>query len=200
VVMPGDEAQLRWSKAPCRFCGTGCGVMVAVKDGQVVANHGDILAEVPVILEYLADQVPAARLLPKLGDLGAVSFETLVLTHPHPDHARGLLALLRLAPVERVVIARGAARNLFLELGARLWTERTEAELGRIGGRAPADGVLTPTEQRIAELVAEGRTNKEIAAVLVVAERTVESALTQIYRKLDVRSRTELTRRILGPG
>ena len=46
VVMPGDEAQLRWSKAPCRFCGTGCGVMVAVKDGQVVATHGDILAEV----------------------------------------------------------------------------------------------------------------------------------------------------------
>ena len=46
VVMPGDEAQLSWSKAPCRFCGTGCGVMVAVKDGQVVATHGDILAEV----------------------------------------------------------------------------------------------------------------------------------------------------------
>ena len=35
-----------WTKAVCRFCGTGCGVMVAVKDGQVVATHGDILAEV----------------------------------------------------------------------------------------------------------------------------------------------------------
>ena len=46
VVMPGDEAQLHWSKAPCRFCGTGCGVMVAVKDGRVVATHGDIQAEV----------------------------------------------------------------------------------------------------------------------------------------------------------
>ena len=46
VVMPGDEAQLRWDKAPCRFCGTGCGVMVAVKDGRVVATHGDIHAEV----------------------------------------------------------------------------------------------------------------------------------------------------------
>ena len=33
-------------KAPCRFCGTGCGVMVAVKDGRVVATHGDIHAEV----------------------------------------------------------------------------------------------------------------------------------------------------------
>ena len=46
LVVPGDEAQLRWDKAPCRFCGTGCGVMVAVKDGRVVATHGDINAEV----------------------------------------------------------------------------------------------------------------------------------------------------------
>ena len=37
----GDEAKLKWSKAPCRFCGTGCGVMVGVKDGRVVATHGD---------------------------------------------------------------------------------------------------------------------------------------------------------------
>ena len=46
VVVPGDEAQLRWDKAPCRFCGTGCGVMVAVKESRVVATHGDINAEV----------------------------------------------------------------------------------------------------------------------------------------------------------
>ncbi|HWA48856.1 MAG TPA: nitrate reductase catalytic subunit NapA [Dongiaceae bacterium] len=46
VILPGDEARLKWSKAPCRFCGTGCGVMVAVRDNQVVATHGDIQAEV----------------------------------------------------------------------------------------------------------------------------------------------------------
>ena len=45
VVVPGDEAALTWNKAPCRFCGTGCGV-VAVKEGRVVATHGDINAEV----------------------------------------------------------------------------------------------------------------------------------------------------------
>lgn len=45
-IIPGDEARLEWSKAPCRFCGTGCGVMVAVRDNQVVATHGDIHAEV----------------------------------------------------------------------------------------------------------------------------------------------------------
>ncbi|MBB5696376.1 periplasmic nitrate reductase subunit alpha [Muricoccus pecuniae] len=42
----GDELRLKWDKAPCRFCGTGCGVMVGVKDGRVVATHGDMRAEV----------------------------------------------------------------------------------------------------------------------------------------------------------
>ncbi|QJP15199.1 periplasmic nitrate reductase subunit alpha [Starkeya sp. ORNL1] len=46
-VAGGVEAlKIQWSKAPCRFCGTGCGVMVGVKDGRVVATHGDMLAEV----------------------------------------------------------------------------------------------------------------------------------------------------------
>ena len=46
-VAGGVEAlEIKWSKAPCRFCGTGCGVMVGVKDGKVVATHGDMQAEV----------------------------------------------------------------------------------------------------------------------------------------------------------
>ncbi|WP_193171170.1 nitrate reductase catalytic subunit NapA [Nisaea nitritireducens] len=39
-------SEMRWSKAACRFCGTGCSVMVGVKDGRVVATHGDAKAEV----------------------------------------------------------------------------------------------------------------------------------------------------------
>src|SRR5687768_14770499 len=46
VVTDAKLSQLKWSKAPCRFCGVGCGVNVAVKDGQVVATHGDPQAEV----------------------------------------------------------------------------------------------------------------------------------------------------------
>ena len=46
VVTDASKTQLSWSKAPCRFCGTGCGVNVGVKDGRVVATHGDINAEV----------------------------------------------------------------------------------------------------------------------------------------------------------
>jgi nitrate reductase (cytochrome) len=46
--VPGgvNALEIKWSKAPCRFCGTGCGVMVGVKDGHVVATHGDSQAEV----------------------------------------------------------------------------------------------------------------------------------------------------------
>jgi DNA-binding NarL/FixJ family response regulator len=51
---------------------------------------------------------------------------------------------------------------------------------------------------RVANLVAEGRTNREVAAALVVTERTVETHLSHIYRKLGVRSRTELARRPLS--
>jgi DNA-binding NarL/FixJ family response regulator len=87
-----------------------------------------------------------------------------------------------------------AALALFEELGARLWAENARTELKRIAGRTPAGDVLTPTERRVAELVADGRANKEIAATLVVTVKAVEAHLTRIYGKLNVRSRTELTR------
>jgi DNA-binding NarL/FixJ family response regulator len=92
------------------------------------------------------------------------------------------------------------ALAIFEELGAGPWAANARAELARIGGRGPATGELTPSERRIAELVAEGMTNKEVAAVLVIADRTVESALTQVYRKLGVRSRTELARKLSAGG
>ena len=46
IVTDAAATKLKWSKAPCRFCGVGCGVNVAVKDGQVVATHGDPQSEV----------------------------------------------------------------------------------------------------------------------------------------------------------
>lgn len=46
VPTAADEIGLKWDKAPCRFCGTGCSVMLATKGGQVVASHGDVLSPV----------------------------------------------------------------------------------------------------------------------------------------------------------
>jgi hypothetical protein len=45
-VTDRSQSELIWNKAPCRFCGTGCGVLVATKDGRVVATHGDAKADV----------------------------------------------------------------------------------------------------------------------------------------------------------
>ena len=87
------------------------------------------------------------------------------------------------------------ARAGFEELGAEGWAERARGELGAIGGRTRSEG-LTPAERRVADLVANGRTNAEVAATLFLAERTVASHLTHVYAKLGVRSRTELARKL----
>jgi DNA-binding CsgD family transcriptional regulator len=111
--------------------------------------------------------------------------------------ARTLLVLgavrrrLRQKRTAREAIAGALAA--FEELGAGGWAEKARGELGRIGGRRRETG-LTPAERRVAELVARGSTNREVAAALFLAERTVEAHLSHVYAKLGVRSRTELTR------
>ena len=141
-------------------------------------------------------------LLAARGDLDGAfaSFERALAEHARstdPFHyARTLLALGR---TQRRAKRRGAARTTledatarFAHLGAPLWAEQARAELARIGGRTASRGELTAAERRIAERVAEGQTNREVAAALFLTEHSVETALTRVYRKLGVRSRVEL--------
>lgn len=88
------------------------------------------------------------------------------------------------------------ARSTFEELGAPLWTERAREELARIPIKRVAGSALTAAESRVAELVASGMTNHEVAQALFVSEKTVEANLTRIYRKLGVRSRAALAARM----
>jgi DNA-binding CsgD family transcriptional regulator len=88
----------------------------------------------------------------------------------------------------------------FQAAGARLWARRALRELGRIGGRAATpEGQLSATETSIAQLTQTGRTNHEIARALHLSPRTVEWNLSKIYRKLGVRSRTELAAKLQHP-
>lgn len=100
-------------------------------------------------------------------------------------------------------VAIGAALAIFLAADAKPWAEQTERALARTEGTAapgtpPPDLGLTSTERRIAELVRDGASNREIAVRLYLSVKTVEATLTRVYRKLGVRSRTQLSSRLRG--
>jgi DNA-binding CsgD family transcriptional regulator len=112
------------------------------------------------------------------------------------DRGRTLLAL---GAAQRRTKRRRHARAtlegalaVFERIGAALWAERARAELKRISGRAATPGALTPAEERVAVLVAEGKTNREVAAALFLSDRTVEGHLSRIFGKLGIKHRAEL--------
>jgi DNA-binding CsgD family transcriptional regulator len=81
------------------------------------------------------------------------------------------------------------------------WAGAAAAELDRISGRRAAPGGgLTPGERRVAELVAAGLSNKQVAERLYVSVYTVEAHLSQAYAKLGIGSRTQLARALGPPG
>ncbi|MFL6013185.1 MAG: LuxR C-terminal-related transcriptional regulator [Gaiellaceae bacterium] len=160
-----------------------------------------------VAREWVLASVTRSRGLIAAAD-GDVERATVLLQHAVAQHeavgdpygyARALLAL---GVVQRRARKKRAARDAILaalqgfeRLGALTWIEKARNELGSIGGRTREEG-LTAAERRVAVLVAQGRTNREVAAALFLGERTVASHLTHIYAKLGVRSRTELARKV----
>ncbi|WP_207401101.1 helix-turn-helix transcriptional regulator, partial [Actinomadura roseirufa] len=116
--------------------------------------------------------------------------------------------LLEEARVERRRRRGAAAREavtgaleIFQRCGARPWAEQARhrlagLDLGVQEGPAPIDAVaratLTENERRIAVLVGQGATNQQVAHRLFLSVKTVEAALTRIYRKLGIRSRSQL--------
>jgi DNA-binding CsgD family transcriptional regulator len=103
------------------------------------------------------------------------------------------------------------AHELFTEFGMEAFAERTRVELEATGEHARKRTVdtlyeLTPQESQVSRLAAEGATNQQIAAQLFISTRTVEYHLAKAFRKLGVKSRTQLARHLLqsradpGPG
>ena len=120
------------------------------------------------------------------------------------ERARTLLALgRRLHRARRRAEARERLREAlagFERLGASAWSAQTRDELRAAGARrrAARDDRLTPQEVRVAAAVRRGASNREIAAELFLAPKTIEFHLRQIYRKLGVHSRTQLVASMAG--
>ena len=137
------------------------------------------------------------------------AFATALDAHadlPEPfEHARTLLLIGR---AERRARNWGAARTAlvdalerFEQLGAASWAENTVRRSPGCPAAGPAGTrALTTREREVAELVASGLANKEVAARLHVSLRTVEANLSKVYAKLGVRSRTALAARIARDG
>lgn len=102
----------------------------------------------------------------------------------------------------RLALTRAA--DVLAALGARPYLEPVRAELAAMGVVSATDvprplGRLTPQELAVARLVSEGRSNKEVAAELFVSVKTIEFHLGNVYAKLGVRTRTQLTRLLAAP-
>jgi DNA-binding CsgD family transcriptional regulator len=114
------------------------------------------------------------------------------------ERGRSLLVLGR---IRRRLRKRRAAKEaldeaveIFESAGSTRWADQARVEIDAIGLRPKAEGdELTPAEERVARLVADGLSNKEVAAALVVTPKTVEAHLGRVYRKLGVRRRSELS-------
>jgi DNA-binding CsgD family transcriptional regulator len=110
-------------------------------------------------------------------------------------------SLLTLGLVARRFKERGTSRDAltdalgrFERMGASSLAERARRELERVGGRTAGSDLaaLTPTETKVAELAAAGRTTRQIADELFVSVKTVEANLTRVYRKLGLANRAQL--------
>jgi DNA-binding CsgD family transcriptional regulator len=171
---------------------------------EAMAAFGAAVGEAPPSWAAPIRARASAAILAGRGDLEAATRE---LEHAlvddealPPERGRALLALgsvlRRAREYRRSSEVTEQAIKLFERLGSPPWIEAARRELGRLPGRRPqTDGQLTNAEAAIAALVADGRSNKEVAAELVLTVKTVEVTLTRVYEKLGVRSRAELAAR-----
>ena len=144
------------------------------------------------------------------GDLGQAlaGYQRALAAHETLDMpgelGRTLLALGRLHrrrnERQRAQECLGRAAAVFDAAGAPRWAALAREELGRAQGRRGSANRLTPTELQVAELAGAGLRNSEIAARMFLSGKTVEANLSRIYRKLGVRSRTELAAKIPAQG
>jgi DNA-binding CsgD family transcriptional regulator len=176
------------------------------------------LGQIDRARDVLRDLEVRSRVLPRLWTLATLPRARALVLAAEGDVAGALLALedvdRAVAPMlpfehawtllvkgrllRRAKQKRAAADTLlrsmdaFERLGAPVWVDQARRESERVGLRRTAPSGLTESERRVAELVACGFKNREVAAQLFISPKTVEANLDRVYRKLGIHSRAEL--------
>jgi DNA-binding CsgD family transcriptional regulator len=160
----GDKFDRPWAVATSRRCLALIKAASGDLDGAAAATEHAIAAHARLPMPF--------------------EFARTLLVHGQVQRRRGERRLARQVLQQ--------ALTVFQEIGSQPWADKTRAEIARIGVRR-APSTLTEGEQRAAALAAQGLTNPEIAARLFMSRRTVEANLARAYRKLDIRSRAQLS-------
>ena len=205
--------QLDWADP-----GVRCRLDIPLAEAYVAVGRPDDARRVSAWLAELGERLgrpaltgDAARIdalsAAAAGDLDAAAESARAAVAAHgssplrPELARSLLVL---GQIERRRKARTPSRDVLRRahelaagMGHRPLLAEIERELPRVAAERSGTG-LTATERRVADLIAGGATNRDAAAALFVSVRTVETHVASIYRKLGVRTRTELVRRWPG--
>ncbi|MFI0355194.1 AAA family ATPase [Actinomadura sp. 9N407] len=195
-----------WRSTPDRVeAAIGCGEAAAARAAVSAYERWSVKAKTPQSRALLA----RCRALLESGEKAIPLYEEALRLHAVDGGSPFELARTQLLYGER--LRRGhrtsearrplrAAADTFQRLGADPWAQRALNELRATGERASAPAKpdafnqLTPQELRIARLVADGASNRDVAARLFLSPRTVEYHLYKIYPKLGISSRTELVR------
>jgi DNA-binding CsgD family transcriptional regulator len=175
------EGALERLTAETAIAGSDWGLGIAARS-RALLTDGD--AAEPLYAEAI-ERLGRTRLRPELARAHLLYGEWLRRQHRRLD-ARDELRI---------------AHEMFTGVGMEAFAERARVELGATGERArkrTTDTIdqLTPQEAHVARLAAEGNTNREIATQLFISPSTVEYHLRKAYRKLDVKSRTQLAGRL----
>ncbi|MCT7355516.1 response regulator transcription factor [Streptomyces sp. 15-116A] len=183
-------------------------------DLEVVAEAGDGAEAIAMARGHEVDLAVLDIAMPRLTGLQAArelaalrpGLRILMLTMH--DNEQYLFQALKVGAVgyvlksvadrDLVAACRAAMRDEpFLYPGAVTALIRTYLDRVRHGEEAP-EQVLTPREEEVLKLVAEGHSSKEIAELLFISVKTVEATLTRVYRKLGIRSRVDIVRLAAG--
>ncbi|MFJ8105892.1 AAA family ATPase [Streptomyces sp. NPDC096132] len=177
-----------WLDERARATGLAWPEAVAARCRALLATRADEAAEWLAV----ADRAHARR--------------EMVFEHARTQLVHGMVMrrLRRPAAAKAPLLAAHAALTT---LGARPWAARAEAELAACGHRTAAEGVrapaihlLTAQELQVARTIAQGLSNVEAASALFISRKTVEVHLTRVYRKLGIRSRSDLARTLTRAG